>query len=334
MKTSLRKAIHQVDVLLAPLILSAFKEQNAFNTFLFHALFENKSELVKNLADPQQQVTADVFRRFVAYHLEKGYEFVTPADVVKGLTPDQKYIMITFDDGYYNNIRALPVLDEFQVPALFFISANHVLKGKAFWWDVVYREGKKVNRSDASIMEEKAYLLKLTDAEIDNHLLRTYGPESLKPVSDTDRPFTPAELKVFSQHPHVFIGNHTCDHAVLTNYDTEGIRHQIVEAQHILEDIIGYRPTSIAYPCGEYNQAVLDICEQEGLLFGITTNHAKNFRPSLLDRNKMLALNRFTIWGNEDLKSQCDFYRSDYHLLKSMRGIYHRIKGVKESPSN
>lgn len=331
MKTTLRKAIHQVDVLLAPLILSAFKEQNAFNTFLFHALFQDRQEIAKNLADPQQQVTVDVFREFVAYHLQKGYKFVTPTAILEGLEPEQKSILITFDDGYYNNTRALPVLEEFQVPALFFISANHVLKEKAFWWDVVHREGKKMGNSDAAILEEKEFLLKLTDEEIDRHLLKKYGPDCLKPISDTDRPFTAVELREFSKHPCVYIGNHTCDHAVLPNYTAEGIRHQIVEAQHILEDIVGYRPSSIAYPCGDYNQEALNVSEQEGILLGITTKHAKNFSPSLLDTRKMLTLNRFTIWGDEDLKSQCDFYRSDFHLLESMRGIYHRIKGVKES---
>ncbi len=331
MKTTLRKALHQVDVLLAPFILTAFKEQTAFNTFLFHALFQDKLEISKNLADPQQQVTVDVFREFVSYHLENGFKFVTPTEVIKGLDPNQKSILITFDDGYYNNTRALAVLDEFQVPALFFISANHVLKGKAYWWDVVHREGKKTGNSDAAILEEKEFLLKLTDEEIDRHLLKKYGPAALKPVSDTDRPFTPEELREFSKHPFVHIGNHTCDHAVLPNYPAAGIRQQIVEAQHILEDIVGYRPLSIAYPCGEFNQEALDVSEQEGILLGITTNHAKNYSLSLLDKRKMLTLSRFTIWGNEDLKGQCDFYRSDYHLLESMRGLYHRIKGVKEA---
>ncbi|MDX5480794.1 MAG: polysaccharide deacetylase family protein, partial [Hymenobacteraceae bacterium] len=238
------------------------------------------------------------------------------------------YVLITFDDGYYNNTRALPVLEEYQVPALFFISANHVLKGKAFWWDVVYREGKKASRSDAAILEEKEYLLKLTDDKIDEHLLQNYGPDSLHPVGETERPFTPAELREFARHPQVYIGNHTCDHAVLTNYTTEGIREQIAGAQHLLEEMVGYRPDTIAYPCGEYNDEVLQISAEEGIRLGITINHAKNSCTVSSDLEKMLTLNRFTIWGTEDIKSQCDFYRSDYHLLEGMRGIYHRLKGV------
>jgi peptidoglycan/xylan/chitin deacetylase (PgdA/CDA1 family) len=326
MKASLRKAIHQMDVMLAPLILSTLKEQNAFNTYLFHALFEDKEELDKQLADPQQQVTVSVFREFVKYHLEKGYKFVSPVDVMNGLDPDHKYILITFDDGYYNNLRALPILEEFQVPALFFVSANHVLKGKAFWWDVAYREGKKAGLTDDEIDTQKAYLLKLTDEEIDKFMINHYGAECFTPVGETDRPLTPDELNRFAQHPLVHIGNHTCDHAVLPNYSAEGIKKQIAEAQVILEDIVGYRPVTIAYPCGEFNDTVLQVCKEEGIKLGITTHHAKNFSPEFYETTRLLTLNRFTIWGTEDLVSQCDFYRSDHHMLAKMKEVVKRLK--------
>ncbi|MEJ7665168.1 MAG: polysaccharide deacetylase family protein [Hymenobacter sp.] len=64
---------------------------------------------------------------------------MSPADVLRGLDPAGKYALITFDDGYFNNHLALPVLRRYGVPATFFISSHHVLSGQAFWWDVVYR---------------------------------------------------------------------------------------------------------------------------------------------------------------------------------------------------
>jgi peptidoglycan/xylan/chitin deacetylase (PgdA/CDA1 family) len=326
MKTTLRKTIRQIDVMIAPLVLSAVKELNALNTYLFHALFKDKNELSADIADPQQQVTVDIFRQFIAYHKEKDYTFVSPADVLQGLAPDRKYIMITFDDGYYNNLRAIPVLEEFNVPALFFISANHVLHNKAFWWDVAYREGKKAGMTDEALLAEKKYLITLTDDAVDAYIIAKYGLECFKPVGDTDRPFTPAELKKFAQHPLVHIGNHTCDHAVLINYDAEGIKEQIGKAQDIIADIVGYRPVTIAYPCGEFNETVLQVCKQEGIKLGITVEHAKNFSPRLYEPDNLLTLNRFTIWGNEDLKSQCDFFRSDYHVLDKVKEVLQKFK--------
>jgi len=328
MRATLRNAMQQMDILLSQCILSAIREQNSLNIFLFHALFQTKEEVARGLADPQQQVTVDMFRRFVVYYKSKGYIFVSPADVLQGLDPKERYIMITFDDGYYNNLRALPVLEEFNVPALFFISACHVQKGKAFWWDVAHREGIKAGMTNAAIAGEKAYLLTLTDDAIDKYLMDKYGAGCLTPVSDTDRPFTPEELKCFAQHPLVHIGNHTCDHAVLTKYTEAGIREQIGKAQVLLEEMAGYRPESIAYPCGEYNEKVLQVCQQEGIKLGITVQQAKNFCPQLYEPTNLLTLKRFTIWGTNNLIGQCDFYRSDYHLLDKMKAALNRIKAT------
>ena len=49
-------------------------------------------------------------------------------------------VAITFDDGYYNNTLALPILEEFDVPAAFFICSDNVQQNRCFWWDVLYRE--------------------------------------------------------------------------------------------------------------------------------------------------------------------------------------------------
>ncbi len=326
MKTILRNAIRQLDFIMAPLVLATTNEQNALNTYLFHALFKDEGEIKKGLADPQQQVTVKMFRDFILYHKNLDYIFVSPKDVIQGLDPDQKYVMITFDDGYYNNLRALPVLEEFNVPALFFVTANPVKNNKAFWWDVAYREGKKAGMTDADILEEKNYLLSLTDDAIDVYLLQKYGPDCLTPVSDTDRPMTPEELATFAKHPLVHIGNHTCDHAVLTNYDADEIDLQISKAQDIIENIVGYRPETIAYPCGEFNNDVLEVCRKENIILGITTEHAKNLNSELYQPASLLALNRFTIWGHEDLVSQCDYYRSDFHMLETMKGVLKRFK--------
>lgn len=53
--------------------------------------------------------------------LDSGYTFVQPNDIYPGLRPEphQKLALITFDDGYYNNTHLIPVLEEFEVPALF-----------------------------------------------------------------------------------------------------------------------------------------------------------------------------------------------------------------------
>src|SRR6185503_14729774 len=79
-------------------------------------------------------------RQLIEYYLDSGYRFIGPPDLLRGLDAGGKYAMLTFDDGYYNNVHALPILQEYRVPAVFFISTNHVRQNKCFWWDVLHRE--------------------------------------------------------------------------------------------------------------------------------------------------------------------------------------------------
>lgn len=49
-------------------------------------------------------------------------------------------IVITFDDGYADNLlEALPLLEEFNVPATFFVTTGKIGSHEEFWWDELER---------------------------------------------------------------------------------------------------------------------------------------------------------------------------------------------------
>lgn len=51
-----------------------------------------------------------------------------------------KSIVITFDDGYADNyLAAKPLLEQYQVPATFFIPTGNVDQPREFWWDELER---------------------------------------------------------------------------------------------------------------------------------------------------------------------------------------------------
>ncbi|MBU1007672.1 polysaccharide deacetylase family protein [Candidatus Dependentiae bacterium] len=51
-----------------------------------------------------------------------------------------KSIVITFDDGYVDNLLyAKPLLEKYRIPATIFVSTHYVNKKKEFWWDELER---------------------------------------------------------------------------------------------------------------------------------------------------------------------------------------------------
>ena len=103
MNKKIEALISNLDELLSDNYVRFFREKNSLITFLFHGLFKNKEEIEINCINPQQKITVDKFRQFIDYYLANDYLFVTPQDILNGLNPEKKYILITFYDGYFNN---------------------------------------------------------------------------------------------------------------------------------------------------------------------------------------------------------------------------------------
>ena len=228
---SIKGLVRATDCLFARAYLGLFHERSGLLVFLFHSLFRDEREIALNQVDPLQRTTVSQLRKFVEYYLNNDYYFICPDDLMNGLRPDGKYAMITFDDGYYNNTLALPVLQRYQIPAVFFISTDHVREDKCFWWDVLYRERLTQGATPAQIYREVLSLKSQTTEWIEAELKVRFGADAFQPRGDVDRPFTPAELREFALLPHVHLGNHTANHAILTNYPPDEIRSQILRAQ-------------------------------------------------------------------------------------------------------
>jgi peptidoglycan/xylan/chitin deacetylase (PgdA/CDA1 family) len=122
------------------------------------------------------------------------------------------------------------------------------------------------------------------------------------------------ELAAFASDPHVHLGNHTVDHAILTAYDAAGIRDQIVGCQNDLQQMAGVRPTIISYPNGDHDERVLTASREAGLRWGITVTKRKNYPPFGSGPNDPLRLGRYTLWGDQDVDQQCRRHRSDLSL--------------------
>jgi peptidoglycan/xylan/chitin deacetylase (PgdA/CDA1 family) len=325
MIASIQRIVRAADGLIARAYLGLFREGGGLLAFLFHSLFRDEREISLDQVDPLQRTTVSQFRTFVDYYLNHGFRFIGPDDLLRGLRPDGKYVLISFDDGYFNNTLALPVLRECRVPAVFFISTDHVRKHKSFWWDVLYRERTAQGASLERIRREGLGMKSKTTDQIEAELQAEFGPDAFIPRSDIDRPFTPAELRDFARAPHVHLGNHTANHAILTNYTPSEVRAQIREAQEALVEMTGVAPGAIAYPNGALSDSIVRACGDLGLELGFTIAPVKNPVPVNTPAPNALRLGRFALHDEIPIETQCRTYRSDLLLYNTFRAGYLRL---------
>jgi peptidoglycan/xylan/chitin deacetylase (PgdA/CDA1 family) len=322
---SMKRIIQETDAAAAGAYLSLFRERNALLCFLFHSIFLDEAEAGQNVIHPLQRTTVAQFRRFVEYYASQGYQFITPAELLAGLHPDRKYALISFDDGYFNNQRALPVLEEFSVPATFFITTGNVLNGRCFWWDVHWRECAAQGMSEQAIVRDGRSLKCLPTEQIEEELIRRFGPAAFTPRGDVDRAFTSEELRAFSRHRHVSLGNHTANHAILSNYAPRAGREQIFGAQEAIESITGVRPIAVAYPNGAHSTQIERWCVDAGLKCGFTVEQHKTTLPLDPDSQDVMRIGRFMPDGEHPIEKQCKTYRSDVQLYNAFYAGYQRI---------
>lgn len=272
----------------------AFRAGNkSLTIFLFHGIFYDKKESLSNLVFPTGWITRDGFRRFVDRYSSRGYSFVTPAGILSGLNEEKNYILVTFDDGYFNNSQIFPVLKEYRIPACFCLTTNNIKYCKSFWWDVLYKERIKRGAGLGAIFREFILLKLKKYSEIEKYLIDAFGEKAFKPVGDIDRPFDYNEITAFSKEKYVSFGNHTEDHAILENYSAEEAESQISCAQKYIFNLTGIKPLLIAYPSGSYSKNIVNIAQSSGLAIGVTTRPWKNYLP--LKANKQLfTLGRFS----------------------------------------
>jgi peptidoglycan/xylan/chitin deacetylase (PgdA/CDA1 family) len=233
--------------------------------------------------------------------LSKHGRFVGPdsLDHLDALAADRLHFLVTFDDGYLNNLRlAADVLEQYRVPALFFVSTHHLVTGEPFWFDRVVT---RVQAAGLLTLDLESFGLGrysffdadgerrwndiqvlLTDikglgnpndpavARILEHLDSTYGSASRKD-DERFRPMSVTELKELARRDQIFVGSHGHVHEILTRLDDTALAENVSTSKQILETLLSTQIEHIAYPNGDEDTMVRDACRSAGYRRGYST---------------------------------------------------------------
>jgi peptidoglycan/xylan/chitin deacetylase (PgdA/CDA1 family) len=141
-------------------------------------------------------------------------------------------VLLTFDDGLANNYaNVLPMLREFDAPAVLFVTTQHVACPKD--WLAATR----------------------------NSACRYWGSEERVPselAKDFYDGMSKDQLALCAGNSLIAIGSHTVSHPFLTQCDGTQLDFEVVESKRFLEEVTGQRVNLFAYPAGHYNRSVAE----------------------------------------------------------------------------
>ena len=245
--------------------------------------------------------------------LSRHYHFVSlaeAADMVSGRIPVRPYsLVITFDDGYRNNItHALPILKRYDVPATFFVSTGYVELRRPFINDrldyvvqkvlvdnVTFliaghemrlstqtrdvlrdsfmrlrRTAKSACRSDEEYVRQMTSYANMLEKKAGKRLADVFEQDDWTAV------LTWREIEVASKEEGVSFGSHTVDHFRLGHVGADKARTQLFASKRVIEDHVAGPCLMVSYPNGSYTEETLLLAKECGYICGVTTEEGFN----------------------------------------------------------
>ena len=102
----------------------------------FHRVVEREILL------PGIEINFKKFKSFIKYLKESDFEIISIDElnniISKGVIPNRKQIVLTFDDGYIDNYKIVyPYLSELQIPFTIYVCNGLINKSIYIWWYLI-----------------------------------------------------------------------------------------------------------------------------------------------------------------------------------------------------
>lgn len=242
-------------------------------------------------------------------YIKSNFNPISMDQVVSGTWPKNP-IAITFDDGFENNYTvAAPLLDEFKVPATFYLTAGIINTDMMFWVDILedcinfavvqsliiqvgdknisFKLGLEKYKSLSSIKQ----WCKSCSIEDKNQIL-TQVIKQTKVSPDVGdalnyRKLNWGQVKKLHNNPIFTIGGHSLYHDILSQMDDEQLVLDISTSIGLLNYNLNTKIKHYSYPEGlasHYDERVIAILKAKGIkcsptaIFGLNTKDTDLFR--------------------------------------------------------
>jgi peptidoglycan/xylan/chitin deacetylase (PgdA/CDA1 family) len=197
---------------------------------------------------------------------------------------DRFTVCLTFDDGFANNYRyVLPLLEQYEVPATFFVTAIREAGYDILWNDflsIITRYGpqklvykgshytKHRGRYVAATGEALAWLLRSTGFTAKKELMENLSSLAgfRNDPSDADywQQMTEEQMRRLAASSRVTIGSHGYYHNDLAAIPVAAAKEEMERSKQYLECIAGKEIKALAFPYGTYSGEIKEEAKRAG----------------------------------------------------------------------
>ena len=256
------------------------------------------------------------------------FNIIKPSTAIKFKSKpcDDRYAIITFDDGYIDNYEiAYPILRDLKVPAVFFLPTLYIGNDIIPWWDEIAwmlrnTAKKQINVGNTLInLPQKRNIIENETRKV-LHFVKNNLELSIDEKINIIREQTECNINDLAEKPSLFVnwdqvremhengiemGGHTHSHPVLSLLNVQEQRHEITTGKSILENKLGAKIKLFAYPVGgdnNFTEDTVQILKDTGFELGF------KFTPGI---NKDFSLNAYKL-----NRFSIDLYHSTFRRIK------------------
>ena len=217
-------------------------------------------------------------------------------------------VAVTFDDGYKDNLtHALPILEQYNIPATIYITTRFPEGDTWMWWNEIWdyldnNDALEVNDvpeglTISTLRQKIKCFNKLFDwiLNLSYEKQKKYVETITKSVARkqySNLCLNWEEIKILDQHQLVTIGAHTNSHPNLKKLTEQEAFAEMSYSKNLLEEKLKHSVEHFAYPFGTHNEADVrefELASRCGFRTAVTT------RPETIRSPPLHAIPRLVV---------------------------------------
>ena len=301
----MRTAIRKVHTPKRPLNPADYLAENALAIFLFHGVIERNIDEVRNYTG--KHVLKDDFVQMIVDLRHVGGHPVSMDDVIEYAAASKSFpphsFAITFDDGFANNYDiAAPILVDYEVPAMFYVTTGFIEHNRMAWIDRIeycfaradtgklllpWYEGPRsfCSRADKIQFLDDIRFHAKRDPQLNLDELVTdifsqcRVAEIWSSPDPLDQKMKWNQIAELNRDTNFQVGGHTHTHRILSFLKPDELEEEVSLSLRLLREKSGIDPKHYSYPEGLahcYNDQVIDVLARHGVVCCPTAEHGLN----------------------------------------------------------